>query len=96
MLLTRGEIPENDRSILDLNEWASVYRTRLAKQAEYRNEIQRRQPYAISLAGLIHVSHRAIHCVITFHIDKLYRMCHLDFYMYKSMRCYYEKLSIKN
>jgi hypothetical protein len=52
----KGEEPEDDSWVLDFGEWASVYRTWLAIQAEYRNEIQRRQPDAPSLAGLIHVS----------------------------------------
>ena len=52
----RGEEPEDDSWVLDFGEWASVYRTWLARQAEYRNEIQRRQADAPSLVGLIHVS----------------------------------------
>ena len=51
-----GEEPEDDSWVLDFGEWASVYRTWLARQAEYRNEIQRRQADSPSLAGLIHVS----------------------------------------
>jgi len=51
-----GEEPEDDSWVLDFGEWASVYRTSLARQAEYRNEIQRQQANAPSLAGLIHVS----------------------------------------
>jgi len=51
-----GEEPENDDWVLDLGEWASVYRTWLARQAEYRNEVQRMQPDAPSLAGLIRVA----------------------------------------
>ena len=52
----KGEEPEDDSWVLDFGEWASVYRTWLARQAEYRNEIQRRQADSSSLAGLIHVS----------------------------------------
>jgi hypothetical protein len=52
----KGEEPEDDSWVLDFGEWASVYRTWLARQAEYRNEIQRRQADSPSLAGLIHVS----------------------------------------
>lgn len=48
-----GEEPENDAWVLDFSEWASVYRTWLARQAEYRNEIQRRQGGSPSLRGLI-------------------------------------------
>ena len=48
-----GEEPEDDSWVLDFGEWASVYRTWLARQAEYRNEVQRLQQNAPSLAGLI-------------------------------------------
>lgn len=51
-----GEEPEDESWVLDFGEWASVYRTWLARQAEYRNEVQRRQTHTPSLAGLIHVS----------------------------------------
>jgi len=51
-----GEEPEDDRWVLDFTEWASVYRTWLARQAEYRNEVQRLQPNTPSLVGLIHVA----------------------------------------
>ena len=51
-----GEEPEDDRWTLDFGEWASVYRTWLARQAEYRNEVQRMQHAAPSLAGLIRVA----------------------------------------
>ena len=51
-----GEEPEDDAWVLDFGEWASVYRTWLVRQAEYRNEIQRRQKQAPSLAGLIRVA----------------------------------------
>jgi hypothetical protein len=48
-----GEEPEDDNWILDFGEWASIYRTWLARQADYRNEIQRMQPRPNTLAGLI-------------------------------------------
>ena len=51
-----GEEPENEQWILDFGEWASVYRTWLMRQAEYRNEIQRLQHNTPSLVGLIHVA----------------------------------------
>lgn len=51
-----GEEPEDDNWVLDFGEWASVYRTWLAMQAEYRNEIQRIQQNAPSLAGLVQVT----------------------------------------
>ena len=34
-----GEEPEDDSWVLDFGEWASIYRTWLARQAEYRNEV---------------------------------------------------------
>lgn len=51
-----GEEPEDDRWTLDFGEWASVYHTWLTRQAEYRNEVQRIQRNAPSLAGLIQVA----------------------------------------
>lgn len=48
-----GEEPEDDSWVLDFGEWASVYRTWLARQAEYRNAMQRIQQHSPSLAGLI-------------------------------------------
>ncbi len=51
-----GEEPEDDAWVLDFGEWASVYRTWLSRQAEYRTVIQRLQQPGHSLAGLIRVS----------------------------------------
>lgn len=51
-----GEEPEDDAWMLDFGEWASIYRTWLARQAEYRNELQRFQHSPASLAGLIRVA----------------------------------------
>ena len=51
-----GEEPENEDWVLDFGEWASVYRTWLTRQAEYRNEIQRMQGPTSSLSGLVYVS----------------------------------------
>jgi hypothetical protein len=48
-----GEEPEDESWAMDFGEWASVYRTWPTRQAEYRNEIQRIQKNAPSLAGLI-------------------------------------------
>ena len=48
-----GEEPEDDSWVLDFGEWASVYKTWLARQGEYRNEIQRKQTQSPSLIGLI-------------------------------------------
>ncbi len=50
----QGEEPENDAWVMDFTEWASVYRTWLARQAEYRNEIGRLQRQQRGLAGLMH------------------------------------------
>ncbi len=51
-----GEEPEDDSWVLDFGEWASVYRTWLARQAEYRNAVQQMQHDTQSLAGLIRVA----------------------------------------
>ena len=48
-----GEEPEDDNWILDFGEWASIYRTQLFRQAEYRNEIQRILQSSSGLKGLI-------------------------------------------
>ena len=48
-----GEEPVDDDWVLDFGEWASVYKTWLARQAEYRNEIQRIQRQPLSLVGLV-------------------------------------------
>lgn len=49
-----GEEPENESWVLDFGEWASVYKTWLARQAEYRNEVQRLQQDKPTLLGLVH------------------------------------------
>jgi hypothetical protein len=51
-----GEEPDDDEWVLDFGEWASVYRTWLTRQAEYRNEVQRLQRQENSLSGLIQVA----------------------------------------
>jgi hypothetical protein len=51
-----GEEPEDDDWVLDFGEWASVYRTWLARQAEYRDQVQRLQRNEPSLVGLIQVA----------------------------------------
>jgi hypothetical protein len=51
-----GEEPEDDKWVLDFGEWASVYRTWLARQAEYRNEVQRIQHNTPSVVGLVRVA----------------------------------------
>jgi hypothetical protein len=53
---TSGEEPDDDSWVLDFGEWASVYRTWLTRLAEYRNTVQRLQPHAPSLSGLVHVA----------------------------------------
>jgi hypothetical protein len=50
------EKPEDDSWTLDFGEWTSVYRTGLCRHAEYRNEIQRIQRNAPSLAELIRIA----------------------------------------
>jgi len=51
-----GEEPDHDEWVLDFSEWAGVYQTWLTRQAEYRNEIQRRQRQSTRLTGLIQVA----------------------------------------
>ena len=51
-----GEEPEDDAWVLDFGEWASVYKTWLARQAEYRTQVQRVQRNSSSLAGLVRVA----------------------------------------
>ena len=53
---TNGEEPEDDAWVLDFGEWSSIYRTWLARQAEYRDEVQRVQRNTPSLEGLIQVA----------------------------------------
>ena len=48
-----GEEPESDAWVLDFGEWASIYKTWLARLAEYRNQIQRVQRQSPSLSGLV-------------------------------------------
>ena len=48
-----GEEPEDDNWVLDFGKWASVYKTWLTRQADYRNEIQRVQKRTTSISGLI-------------------------------------------
>ena len=51
-----GEEPEDEQWMLDFGEWASVYKTWLTRQAEYRDEIQHLQKQTPSLLGLIRVA----------------------------------------
>ena len=51
-----GEEPEDDDWVLDFGEWASVYKTWLERQAEYRTAIQHLQRHKPSLSGLIRVA----------------------------------------
>ena len=51
-----GEEPEDDRWVLDFGEWASIYRTWLTRQAEYRDEVQHIQPQIHTLSELIRVA----------------------------------------
>lgn len=56
-----GEEPEDDNWVLDFGEWASVYKTWLTCQADYRNEIQRIQKKSPGVSGLIRVEEWRIH-----------------------------------
>ena len=51
-----GEEPEDDSWVLDFGEWASVYKTWLARQVEYRAQVQRVQQQRPGLVGLIQVA----------------------------------------
>ncbi len=51
-----GEEPEDDSWVLDFGEWASVYRTWLARQAAYRDQVQQIQRDTPTLAGLVRVA----------------------------------------
>ena len=51
-----GEEPLNESWVLDFGEWASIYRTWLARQGAYRDEVQRLQPNSASLEGLVRVA----------------------------------------
>lgn len=51
-----GEEPEDDDWVLDFGEWASVYKTWLERQAEYRTAIQHLQRHTPGLSGLIRVA----------------------------------------
>ena len=51
-----GEEPEDESWVLDFGEWASVYKTWLKRQADYRNKVQQIQQQAPSLTGLIRVT----------------------------------------
>lgn len=53
---TAGEEPADESWVLDFGEWASVYRTWLARQAAYRDEIQQVQRNRPSLEGLVRVA----------------------------------------
>lgn len=53
---TAGEEPADESWVLDFGGWASVYRTWLARQAAYRDEIQRVQRNRPSLEGLVRVA----------------------------------------
>jgi hypothetical protein len=51
-----GEEAEDDAWVLDFGEWASVYRTWLARQAEYRNEVDRLQKHKTGLSELVRIA----------------------------------------
>jgi len=49
-----GEEPEDDNWVLDFGEWASVYRTWLARQAAYRDQMHLVQGDKPTLSGHLH------------------------------------------
>jgi hypothetical protein len=51
-----GDEPEDDTWVLDFTEWASVYRTWLARQAAYRDSVEAIQRVKPGLAGLVRVA----------------------------------------
>ncbi len=51
-----GEEPEDDHWVLDFSEWASVYRTWLARQSAYRDAVHQIQQDKTSLTGLVRVA----------------------------------------
>jgi hypothetical protein len=51
-----GDEPEDDSWVLDFTEWASVYRTWLARQAAYRDSVEAIQRVKPGLAGLVRVA----------------------------------------
>ena len=51
-----GEEPVDDSWVLDFSEWASIYKTWLGRQAEYRDKIQRIQKKRPGLTGLVRVA----------------------------------------
>ena len=53
---SNGEEPEDESWVLDFGEWASVYKTWLTRQADYRNELDQVQRQAPSITGLIRVA----------------------------------------
>lgn len=51
-----GEEPQEIAWMLDFGEWASVYRTWLTRQAEYRNEVDRIRIHSPGLSELMQVA----------------------------------------
>lgn len=51
-----GEEPDDLSWMLDFGEWASVYRTWLTRQAEYRNEVDLVRVHQSSLSDLMRVA----------------------------------------
>lgn len=48
-----GEEPEDDEWVADFGEWASIYRTCLEREAQYREEMTRLQTNPPSILGLV-------------------------------------------
>lgn len=51
-----GEEPDDLSWMLDFGEWASIYRTWLTRQAEYRNEVDRLRTHRIGLSEIMRVA----------------------------------------
>ncbi|ETR68000.1 MAG: hypothetical protein OMM_10979 [Candidatus Magnetoglobus multicellularis str. Araruama] len=51
-----GEEPENEEWVLDFGEWASIYKTWLMRQAEYRDEVQYLRTSNQTISELIRIA----------------------------------------
>ena len=51
-----GEEPDDISWMLDFGEWASIYRTWLTRQAEYRNEVDRVRTHRTGLSEIMRVA----------------------------------------
>ncbi|MBM3493255.1 MAG: hypothetical protein FJX72_02870 [Armatimonadetes bacterium] len=51
-----GEEPTDEDWVLDFSEWAAIYRLWLERQAQYRDEVGRRQRHSPGLSSLVRVA----------------------------------------